>query len=403
MDGVVSEAIRPADAAATDGARRRLEVLAVSDDLTGAAALAGEFHAGGLTACVAGAGHAVGAGARADALVVDTRSRHLSAADAAGEVVRALLRDGDEPRSYFKRIDSALRGNVAAELDAVAGHLGRALVLAAAAPALEVVTRGGLQRSGASPGTRLRDLVPGDAVEVPLEQVRGPGLDRLLADAVASGRHVVCDGETDADLALVASALIPLAGRAVPVGSYGLGRAWAAVAPGSRDDRPGVLVAVSSLKRASRRQVEVARERGALTIFEAGDNPLDAAAELERGRDVVLLACPEVEDEGLREDPAVADRLARRVVEIAASRASRGVVLVGGELSSAFFGWAGAHSARVVVEPWPAAPVLRLHGGILDGQTVLTKSGAQGDDDWLDRAVTLMRGLAAARRGATDA
>lgn len=399
---MVSEAIRPADAIPADGRRRRLEILAVSDDLTGAAALAGEFHAAGLTACVAGADHAAGAGARADALVVDTRSRHLSPVDAAGEVVRALQREGEEPHSYYKRIDSALRGNVAAELDAVTGLLGRTLVLATAAPALGVVTRGGLQRAGASPGARLRDLLPGAAVEVPLERLRRPGLGQVLADAVASGRHVVCDSETDADLVLVASALVPLAGRAIPVGSYGFGRAWAALGPRPRDVRPGVLVAVSSLKRASHRQVELARERGALTIFGASEIPVDAAAELERGRDVLLVARPEVEDEGLREDPAVADRLAQRVVEIAASRASQGVVLVGGELSSAFFGRAGAHSAEVVVEPWPAAPVLRLHGGILDGHTVLTKSGAQGDEEWLDRAIALMRGLAEARRGATD-
>lgn len=414
---MVSEAIRPAEAAAAGDFRHRLEILAVSDDLTGAAALAGEFHAAGLTSCVAAAEHAARGGRRADALVVDSRSRQLPPREAAREVARALQSQEERPGSYYKRIDSALRGNVAAELHAVTDLLERTLVLATAAPALGVVTRGGVQRlvadpdhhahvgarSDASLSARLSDHLPAGVVEVPLNQVRGDGLGRLLTDIVASGRHVVCDAESDADLIRVASALVPLADRAVPVGSYGLGRAWATAVADPRDVHPGVLVVVGSLKRASRRQVEVARERGALTLFDAAACPLEAAGALEHGRDVVLVAGPEQEDERLREDPAVAERLAERAVEIAATRASRGVILVGGELSSAFLGSAGAHLGRVVVEPWPAAPVLRLHGGILDGQRVLTKSGSQGDQGWLDRALALMRSLDAAGRGVTGA
>ena len=52
---MVSDAIRPATEVSANGARPRLEVLAVSDDLTGAAALAGEFHIAGLASCVAAA------------------------------------------------------------------------------------------------------------------------------------------------------------------------------------------------------------------------------------------------------------------------------------------------------------------------------------------------------------
>jgi uncharacterized protein YgbK (DUF1537 family) len=414
---MVSDAIRPGTEASANGSRPRLEVLAVSDDLTGAAALAGEFHIAGLASCVAAADHASSADQQVEALVIDSRSRQLAAAGAAREVARAIRIGDGRARTYYKRVDSALRGNVAAELGAIAELLGRPLVLATAAPALGVVTRDGTQllaadpihqthfgaRPDASPSARPSDFLPGGAVELSLEQVRHPGFARRLEDVVASGRHVVCDGEAEADLTRVASALAPLADRGIPVGSYGLGRAWAAAVAGPRLRRQGVLAAIGSVKKASRLQVQVVRDRGALVLFEAAAQPLEnAVTALERGMDVVLVAGPE-EGEPLREDPAVAQFLAECAVEIAAARTSSGVVLVGGELSSAFFGCAQVHAGRVVVEPWPAAPVVRLHGGILDGQRVLTKSGAQGDEAWLDRALSLMRSLGAAGRGEADA
>jgi 4-hydroxythreonine-4-phosphate dehydrogenase len=239
---MVSEATRPVDGSPADGPRRGLEILAVSDDLTGAAALAGEFRAAGLASWVAPAEHAATGALRAEALVVDSRSRHLAPDRAAREVARALDRRDAPPGSLYKRIDSALRGNVTAELDAVAGLLARPVVLATAAPALGVVTRNGVQHAvaeGAARGARLASLVPGGAAEISLEQVRGWGLGRLLTELVTAGRHVVCDAESTADLARVASALVPLADRAVPVGSYGFGRAWASAVAGPRVVPPG--------------------------------------------------------------------------------------------------------------------------------------------------------------------
>jgi uncharacterized protein YgbK (DUF1537 family) len=389
-----------------DGSRG-LQILAVSDDLTGAAALSGEFGAAGLASCVATAEHATSGMKRAEALVVDSRSRHLPPHLAARAVERALDGRDAQPGSYYKRVDSALRGNVADELAAVAGLLGRALVLATAAPALGVVTRRGAQQAVAgaenTSGARLAELAPGSAVDIPLNQIRGWGLGSLLAELVAAGRHVVCDAESDADLVRVASALTPLADRVVPVGSYGFGRAWASAMTGPRAVQPGVLVVVGSIKPASRRQIERVRERGALVVYDAASSSLDAASALSRGRDVVLVSTPERPGDDLREDPAVAERLAERAVGIAATRAPLGIVLVGGELSSAFLGRAGTHRGRVVVEPWPAAPVLRLHGGILDGQRVVTKSGAQGDDGWLNAAVAVVRSLGFVARGGSDA
>jgi uncharacterized protein YgbK (DUF1537 family) len=117
---------------------------------------------------------------------------------------------------------------------------------------------------------------------------------------------------------------------------------------------------------------------------------------------VVLVGAPEERRPDQGEDPAVAGRLAERAVTIAAAHRPRALVLVGGELSSAFFACAGVHAGRVVVEPWPAAPVLRLHGGVLDGRLVLTKSGAQGDDTWLDHAMATMRALGRGAAGALD-
>ena len=68
MDGVVSEQVRTQRSEPGDEGRRSLAILAVSDDLTGAAALAGEFHAAGLDACVAGLPGPASAGERAESV-----------------------------------------------------------------------------------------------------------------------------------------------------------------------------------------------------------------------------------------------------------------------------------------------------------------------------------------------
>lgn len=173
-------------------------------------------------------------------LVLDLDSRHLQATDAAARV-RDALACVPTPEVLFKKIDSLLRGNVAAEIaplltpDAI-------VVLTPALPQQgRTVHRGVLLDRGVplaeTPLWALEPTPPpatiADALgRVPLRaigltDVRSPELTDVLA--TTAGVIAVCDAETQADLdALVASALTAgrTTGRAIRfVGSSDLARA----------------------------------------------------------------------------------------------------------------------------------------------------------------------------------
>src|SRR5215469_2069696 len=104
------------------------KMLILADDLTGAADCSALFADCGLRPIVALAGPGESAvrwtGVRdSDVLAVDADTRCMSpeeAAKAVRQIVHAFEENdsGSDPRLLFKKIDSTLRGNVAAELAA---------------------------------------------------------------------------------------------------------------------------------------------------------------------------------------------------------------------------------------------------------------------------------------------
>lgn len=94
-------------------------IAVIADDLTGAAEIAGIAIDYGLSPIIA-RGPASGA---ADLLILDTDSRSLAPADAAERLEDALwswLPPGTQV--IFKKVDSVLRGPIAAELEILMGH-----------------------------------------------------------------------------------------------------------------------------------------------------------------------------------------------------------------------------------------------------------------------------------------
>jgi uncharacterized protein YgbK (DUF1537 family) len=106
-------------------------ILVIADDLSGAAEMAGLVFAHGLTAEV----HTrFEGGSDAKAIVIDTDSRHLLPAEAARRVQTAMQQAGLPAGGWlYKKIDSLLRGNVRAEIEAAmqAAGLARAIVVPA--------------------------------------------------------------------------------------------------------------------------------------------------------------------------------------------------------------------------------------------------------------------------------
>ncbi|MFE1975566.1 four-carbon acid sugar kinase family protein [Streptomyces hygroscopicus] len=174
-----------------------------------------------------------------EATVLDLDSRYRPAAEAA-EAVRDALRlsspDGDT--LVLKKIDSLLRGNLAAEIGALAED-GAGVVLAPALPVGGRVVRSGVVyvngvalhesdawRLEATPAPRsIAEALDGlPTTPIPLSTVRAPGhwLLSALRTATDDGRVAVCDAETDADLDTIVEASLAAGPRLRLVGSGGL-------------------------------------------------------------------------------------------------------------------------------------------------------------------------------------
>ncbi|WP_206743062.1 four-carbon acid sugar kinase family protein [Streptomyces sp. PRh5] len=236
---------------------RRL--LAIADDLSGAAEVAAAVRSRTTRSRVLLLGAPGAAGTAAalrprhtgEATVLDLDSRYRPAAEAA-EAVREALRmswpDGDGRGGsgaldtldtfVLKKIDSQLRGNVAAEIAALAEG-GAGVVLAPALPIAGRVVRSGVVHIGGVPlhegdAWRAEAVPPPASVAqalgglptalIPLTTVRSsrPTLLTALRAAATAGRVAICDAETDADLdAIVGASLADGPGMRL-VGSGGL-------------------------------------------------------------------------------------------------------------------------------------------------------------------------------------
>lgn len=163
----------------------KLKAAIIADDLTGALDTGTPFLFAGLSVAVAVEPEATEEALRtgADIVVVNTASRSLDAKCAAAKATEAAERlVAARPGVVMKKIDSRLKGNVAAETFAVAGVLGHSgIVVAPAIPDQQRYTRQG--------------------------HVIGRGVERPLAIAPLFAGHrgtvTVADAESDGDMDMV--------------------------------------------------------------------------------------------------------------------------------------------------------------------------------------------------------
>lgn len=192
----------------------------LADDLSGALDAASAFHQTGRRVVIAlDAGKWPGVGPD-DVVGVTTETRNAAPDDAARVVTQAIARGREHGgRLLYKKIDSTLRGPVAAEIAALLAALPEASVLFAPAnPRVGRTVRHG------------RLLVRGVPVAEtefgrdPIWPVRESSI-RALLGAAASERVVIPDTETEADLLATVVRMEVAGGPWVPVGSGALARA----------------------------------------------------------------------------------------------------------------------------------------------------------------------------------
>ena len=223
-------------------------LLILADDLSGAADCSIACAGHGLNTIVQL--HETEFDTDVDVLSIDGNTRSLPPAQAAAETARLVRRYfSNQDSLLFKKLDSTLRGHVAAELAAVLAARRSLLaaprrvvcVLAPAFPSFGRTTVNGLQLVHGRPleHTEMWQREPAAAKSNIAEMLGQAGLSCALIDtACVRSAHdllenamtrfasytdvLICDAETDADLRSIAAASITLGPHTVWAGSAGL-------------------------------------------------------------------------------------------------------------------------------------------------------------------------------------
>ena len=172
-----------------------LLLLILADDFTGALDTGVQFAACGIPTRVVVGEQVDFAANDAAVLVVDTETRHLSAAEAYA-VIAKLTREAMSAGvfSIYKKTDSALRGNIGAELSALLKTSGeRRLPFLPAFPQIDRVTRDGVHYISGVPVTESPFGID------PFEPVRCAEVTKLIHLQTDVPAQSLQPGETAAD------------------------------------------------------------------------------------------------------------------------------------------------------------------------------------------------------------
>ncbi len=272
----------------------------LADDLSGALEAGAAFRARSTTPVILSLG-AAGPAAPAGLRVLNSGTRNAPPSEAAATVGRLLaaLRPAGGGRLVFKKIDSTLRGPVGAEIKALVEALAPPLVVVCPAnPAVGRTVRDGLLLVDGVPvaDTEFRRDSGWPVTESRIAAVlEGGGIKRVGALPLARLRQggalqpqdchgvLVCDAETEDDLARLVSLVRQREPRAVFVGAGGLAHALAASTVGAVIARPPLridagsrLFVSGSMREVSRKQLEMLRDVHRVPMHEIG---LEAGSE----------------------------------------------------------------------------------------------------------------------------
>jgi uncharacterized protein YgbK (DUF1537 family) len=346
----------------------------IADDLTGALDTAAEFvPLLGPVRTLWGAPVAT-----ADALAFDAATREGTAVAAEAAVFAAATRlDLAGAAIAYLKLDSLLRGHAGAEIAAclAAGRFSH-VIIAPAFPFQNRRTRAGRQWAPLDGAWR----ATGEDIAATLRQ-RGHAVTLASpGDALPAGISL-WDAEVEADLAtLVATARAVPAARILWCGSGGLAGALVAASTTA----PALTAPLLGLFGTDHPVTHTQLDRAGAAALTVHDIVAGAEAVTRRLASApaafVRLALPTLER------AEAARRIAADLGGIAdAVAAPATLVCGGGETLRALLTHLGADGLDVIGRLEPGVPVARLVGGRWAGVTVVSKSGAFGDPDFLVR------------------
>ena len=419
------------------------EIVIIADDLSGAADC-------GIVCAEAGLDTVVMLGQRdrepdVAVLAIDGDTRSRTRAEAVAETHRLVRAHAPAGRTLFRKIDSTLRGHMAAELAATLAarrEQGRALiVLAPAFPATGRTTRDGHQhlhgvklehtelwrREGIAGRARIPEMLAEaglTAATIGLAALRDGSLRDVVLAQARDHDVLVFDAEARSDLRAIAEAAALLGDDVIWAGSAGLARYLPRVSAARRarrrlarvsvaaSGRP-VLFVVGSAAAVSRAQAErLSAEPGLVTVdvptaaLRAGTHDpgwigakAALGAGLRAGGDVIVLLGRE-EPVDLAEGLPLARSLARLVAPFMGLVG--GLVSTGGETARAVLQAVGVDGLRLIGEVETGVPLSIVESWSVEGRItedrapipVITKAGAFGTVDTLLHCRAVLHGTA---------
>lgn len=368
-----------------------------------------------------------------EVLVINTESRSLPAAAAVERVTAALAPWRDRLRGVlrYKKIDSTLRGNPGAEIDALMRLTCCDIALVAPAiPQTGRITLGGRcyvnhvpvvdTEFASDPKTPIVSSHIGTLIalqsqiqvyELGLNEVRCASLARRLAAFQYRGQRaiVVLDAVTDADLSCIAKAALTMHPLPLLVGAAGLANALPIESFSAAAQRLPVLAIAGSMSEATWQQIERVRDDLWVAIVDIEAQTLlsrpdwaiaqwaqRACALLNAGKHCVLRTCPHPDARNNLEAlcrrfelsrAQLGDRLSqlmgRLALEIIDSSSIGGLFLTGGDIAAAVASALQATGYRIRGEVAPCIPYGRLINSVIDDLPVITKAGGFGNADAL--------------------
>jgi uncharacterized protein YgbK (DUF1537 family) len=410
--------------------------LIIADDLTGAADCAIAFAKRGRESVVTWNKQEYAGSV--PVLSVDTATRRLSPEQAAKRQTEVLAAHFHPGLRLYKKIDSTVRGQPAAELAALLafskshGNCRQRLgIVAPAFPATGRATVNGSIIMGGLPLEQTplwaRDHTYTSASLPKILAAAGLGVEVITLDILAGGADgvrarlrdaqqqglaaVVCDAKTESDLRTLAAASLEMGDEVIWVGSAGLAAALAweenpgaspARLPLPTRGRKSILIVVGTLAEASRLQAKTLIESHLVqhvmispeALFSGQCNPewqqaKNQLAQALRAEKDTLLELKLSADPNLGRGAELAGRLAELVTD--AREGFGAIVATGGDTIYALLTQLGVHSVRLLDEVEPGVPLGFTVGAI--AIPVVTKAGAFGDALSLRRAVERLQKL----------
>ena len=409
----------------------------IADDLTGAADTGVQLAKRGLHTVLlpfrldrSGASHYL---REARVIAINTATRGVESKQAYDTVrsATALLMQTLHPQIIYKKVDSTLRGNLGAEIEAVMDATGSEFaVLAPAFPAYGRTTSGGAHFVNGQPlaqteaagdpvcpvreshiPTLLQSQTELSVGHIDLETVRSRSLQHIIQKHVKGGeRIIVFDAVTDDDLNSIVKAGMLMSPPPLMAGSAGLANQLSGLSlfrgagqVPARASGEGVVIVISgSLSAVTSKQLERVRKAGMGDVVRV-EMPGD---ESEWGRQIIpgiVSAAKTNRVVGIQSvqrklcdsqcSPLLVmeslGRLARQIVENC-PRPVRGLILTGGDTALAVFQELGIAAVRLIDEILPGIPYSRVINGEFANLYIVTKAGAFGDENALVRCIDFL-------------